>query len=108
MQTFVLTVTIIGLSVVLSVVGLWWVHHAFPAEIRKENNEVAGFFIAVLGVIYAVLMAFIVIVQWQEFDSAQNGVDHEGNARGVTIRDLGLGGAGLEVSEPDPSRPSED
>jgi hypothetical protein len=44
----------------------------------------------------------------QRVDLEATLLDHDGNARGVTIRDLGLGGAGLELPDPDPTKPSAD
>ncbi len=53
-----------GASVV-AVVGLALVQRLVPATIRKEHNDVAGFIYAVLGVIYAVLLALVVIAVWE-------------------------------------------
>src|SRR3712207_5832880 len=43
-----------------AIVGLMLVQRLVPATIRQENNDVAGFIYAVLGVIYAVLLALVV------------------------------------------------
>ncbi len=43
----------------------------------KTNNEVAGFKFAVLGVIYAVLLGFAVIVVWDRFHDAETAVRQE-------------------------------
>jgi hypothetical protein len=70
-------VLIIGLSVASSVLGLIITHRFFPHSVRHVNNEVAGFFIAVLGVVYAVLLAFVVIVVWEDFTSARSASEVE-------------------------------
>jgi hypothetical protein len=36
----------------------------------ESHNDVAGFIIAVIGVLYAVLLAFVVVISWQGFDNA--------------------------------------
>ena len=41
------------------------------------NNEVAGFKFAVVGVIYAVLLAFAVFVVWDQLTAAESDVVHE-------------------------------
>lgn len=41
------------------------------------NNEVAGFKFAVLGVVYAVLLGFAVIVVWEKFHDAESAVAQE-------------------------------
>src|ERR687898_3360631 len=60
--------------------GLVVVQRLVPATIRKENNDVAGFIYAVLGVIYAVLLALVVIATWEEFGRARITVEAEANA----------------------------
>jgi hypothetical protein len=71
---------IIGLTVLISLVGLVIVHRRFPIKARQQNNEAAAIFIAVLGVVYAVLLAFLVVVVWQQFAAAATDVEHEGSA----------------------------
>ena len=63
-----------------AVVGLMLVQRLVPVTIRKEHNEVAGFIYAVLGVIYAVLLALVVIATWEEFGRARATVEAEANA----------------------------
>ena len=48
-----------------------------PPERREEQNDVAGFIYAVLGVAYAVLLAFVVIAVWQDYEAAQTNVESE-------------------------------
>jgi hypothetical protein len=43
-----------------------------PALKNKEHNEVAGFLVAVIGVAYAVIAGFTIIVLWEHFTEAQN------------------------------------
>jgi Protein of unknown function (DUF4239) len=45
-----------------------------------KNNEIAGFKFATVGVIYAVLLAFTVIVVWEKFSDAQTAVADEAGA----------------------------
>ena len=63
-----------------AVIGLMVVQRLVPATIRKEHNDVAGFIYAVLGVIYAVLLALVVIATWEEFGRARVTVEAEANA----------------------------
>jgi hypothetical protein len=60
--------------------GLVLVQRLVPATIRMEYNDVAGFIYAVLGVIYAVLLALVVIATWEEFGRARITVEAEANA----------------------------
>jgi hypothetical protein len=45
----------------------------------EQHNEVAGFIIAVIGGLYAVLLAFVVISVWEQFDAAQTDASREAN-----------------------------
>lgn len=56
----------------------------------RTNNEVAGFKFATIGVIYAVLLAFAIIVVWEKFNEADNDVAKEAGAA-VTIYRLSDG-----------------
>jgi hypothetical protein len=63
-----------------AVAGLALVQRLVPTAIRKEHNDVAGFIYAVLGVIYAVLLALVVIAVWEEFGRARVTAEAEANA----------------------------
>jgi Protein of unknown function (DUF4239) len=55
-------------------------------ETLKTNNEVAGFKFAVVGVLYAVLLAFAVIVVWERFAEAETNVAKEAGAAATIYR----------------------
>lgn len=74
-------VFIVG-SVVLAVLGLLAVRRRVPLAVQMEQNEVAGFFIAVLGVVYGVLLAFAVILVWEQFEDARQIAEQEANEVG--------------------------
>jgi hypothetical protein len=63
-----------------ALVGLMLVQRLVPVEVRKGQNDVAGFVYAVLGVIYAVLLALVVIAAWEDFGRARVTVEAEANA----------------------------
>jgi hypothetical protein len=70
-------VVIMIVAVVVTLVGLHLVRLRVPHHIREANNEVAGFFLAVLGVIYAVLLAFVVVAAWEDFRDTTTTVERE-------------------------------
>jgi len=72
----VLTVCVVAL---VAVAGLEAVQRAVPAALRQEHNDVAGFIYAVVGVIYAVLLALMVIAVWEEHEAAKATVREEAN-----------------------------
>jgi Na+/proline symporter len=56
------------------------------------NNEIAGFKFATVGVLYAVLLAFVIIVVWERFTEAELDVVHEaGAAENIYRLSQGLG-----------------
>jgi hypothetical protein len=62
---------------VLALGGFALVHRYVPLRVREQQNEVAGFIYAVLGVMYAILLAYVTIVVWQQFDNTSSLVDQE-------------------------------
>jgi hypothetical protein len=67
------------LPVLAAVVGLVLVQRLVPPALREEHNDVAGFIYAVVGVAYAVLLAFVVIAVWQDYEAARHTVESEAN-----------------------------
>jgi hypothetical protein len=62
-------------------------------DIRRAHNELAGFTVAVISVVYAVLLAFIAIATWESYATAEEVVQSEADYVGALYRDtLGLPG----------------
>jgi|SRR5579884_108767 len=61
----------VGLVVLISVGGAVLFHRLTPHALLSEHNEIAGFVFAVVGVVYAVLLAFFAIGVWERFDAAE-------------------------------------
>ena len=57
-----------------------------PLDRLSANNEVAGFKFATVGVIYAVLLAFAILVVWQRFNKADSDVANEASAAATVFR----------------------
>jgi hypothetical protein len=73
-------VLVIGGICLAALAGLEIVQRLVPADTRQQHNDVAGFIYAPLGVIYAVLLALVVIAVWQSFQAANETVEQEANA----------------------------
>lgn len=67
-----------GFVAIAIVMGLL-AHRYLPQSVLDQHNEIAGFVFAVVGVVYAVLLAFLAITVWQRFDDAQRRVSDEAN-----------------------------
>ena len=85
-ETIVQALIFIVGSVVLALLGLFHVRRRVPLDVQMEQNEVAGFFIAVLGVVYAVILAFAVIAVWEDLDEARDTTEREANSVGDLYR----------------------
>jgi len=70
----------------LTMCGPYLIRRRVALERLRTNNEVAGFKFATVGVLYAVLLAFAVVVVWQKFDDAQNTVAQEAGAAANVYR----------------------
>jgi Protein of unknown function (DUF4239) len=75
-------VLFVFLSVLLAVGGLALVQHLVPWQVRRQHNDVAGFIYAVLGVVYAVLLGFVTIAVWEDFQAAKGTANSEANDLG--------------------------
>jgi hypothetical protein len=71
---------IIGLGTLLSMLGPALVRRYVDIKRLTANNEVAGFKFATIGVLYAVLLAFAIIVVWEKFSDAEVNVVREAGA----------------------------
>ncbi|HZT13989.1 MAG TPA: hypothetical protein VFA29_14415 [Candidatus Baltobacteraceae bacterium] len=61
----------IGAVVALAVGGGILFHRLVPNDALVEHNEIAGFVFAVVGVIYAVLLAFLAVGVWEHLQTAE-------------------------------------
>src|SRR3954467_10127990 len=71
LPTVLLAVVAFLVSIGLAVAGLLLVRRSVALSTLEGHNDVAGFIIAVIGVLYAVLLAFVVVISWQNFDDAR-------------------------------------
>ena len=68
----VVDVIVVLLATVAGSAGLVIARRVIPHEQVRGHNEAAGFISATLGVIYAVLMAFVVIAVWETYAKAED------------------------------------
>jgi hypothetical protein len=81
---------LVGLPTLLAMAGPILIRRRLSLERLRANNEVAGFKFATVGVLYAVLLAFAVIVVWEKFGDAEGHAADEAGAA-VTIYRLSGG-----------------
>jgi hypothetical protein len=71
----------------LSAAGLLIFHRLVPHRLRREQHDVAGATMAIAGVVYAVLLAFIAVAVWQGYGQADTLVQTEANLVSNLYRD---------------------
>jgi hypothetical protein len=73
--------------VVLAVLGLMLFRRLVSqTRLEKARDAIAQVF-TIAGVLYAVLVAFVVVVVWEEFDQAETATESEANAIADLFRD---------------------
>ncbi len=70
----------VAAGILFAEAGLAYVRYNYSLEVLKENNEVVGHYVDIFGIIYAILVGFVVFVVWSEFNDAQKNVELEANA----------------------------
>lgn len=71
---------LVGLTTAIAMCASLMLRRRYAVERLMTNNEVAGFKFATIGVIYAVLLGFAVIVVWEKFRDADYAVTQEAGA----------------------------
>ncbi|HLH11544.1 MAG TPA: hypothetical protein VKV77_06675 [Methylovirgula sp.] len=71
---------VVGLTTLIAMCAPVFIRRRVGLENLKLNNEVAGFKFATVGVLYAVFLAFAIILVWQEYSDANANVTKEAGA----------------------------
>ncbi|MBF9234793.1 bestrophin-like domain [Microvirga alba] len=85
--------TVLIAATLLAMAATVLVRRRVASERVRINNEVAGFTFATIGVLYAVLLAFAVIIVWEKFSTADTVAVQEAGAVATLYRLAnGIGG----------------
>ena len=80
MPTWVFSVLLIAGMSAIAAFGHWAVRRIVPAKDIIKNNDVAGFILGIIGTAYAVLLSFVVVGVWQQYESSDNAASSEAAA----------------------------
>src|ERR1041384_3947241 len=61
----------------VALAGLHLIRKRYPADVLRENHEVAAIIFNAFGVLYAVVVAFVVFVTWNGYDEATKNLQLE-------------------------------
>ena len=73
-------IILVGMTTLVAMSGPALIRRRIHLDRLRVNHEVAGFEFATVGVLYAVLLAFAVIVVWEKFAEAERTVAKEAGA----------------------------
>ena len=68
-----------AITTALALAGLRFVRKKYSTEVLKENHEVAAIIFNAFGLLYAVVVAFVVFVTWSGYDDATENLEMEAN-----------------------------
>ena len=77
---WVLALGLVAVAEIYSIGLMLLFRRQMGAERLALNNEVAGFKFAVVGVFYAVLLAFVVVAVWEDYRDTEAAVRNEAKA----------------------------
>lgn len=75
----ILCLLMVGGSVAMTILGLLVTRRFVSHHRLKAHNDVSGPIFSTLGVVYAVLLAFVVVVVWERFDKTDMNAQKEAN-----------------------------
>jgi len=68
-----------AVTTAFALTGLYLVRKKYPAEVLKENHEVAAIIFNAFGLFYGVMLAFVVFVTWSGYSDATKDLEMEAN-----------------------------
>lgn len=87
LPSHVLGFILVLVAVAISIASLLIVRRYVPHHKLKVHNDVAGAIFETIGVMYAVLLGFVVVIVWQGFDKSSLNVEKEANCLSDIYRD---------------------
>ena len=68
-----------AVTTAIALAGIRFVRKKYAAEVLKENHEVAAIIFNAFGLLYGVVVAFVVFVTWSGYDEATKSLQMEAN-----------------------------
>ncbi|HSV66024.1 MAG TPA: DUF4239 domain-containing protein [Mycobacteriales bacterium] len=87
LPTWALALFIIGGLTLISVLGCLVARRRFPALTEGIYNDLSGILVGVFAAIYGVLLAFVIVILWENRGTASNAVNDEAAALSQVVQD---------------------
>lgn len=81
---------LLALAVLAATGGVYLLRRRVPIEKLQRNNEVAGPIVGLVGVMYAVLVAFVTVTVWEKWYDAEARSVQEANQVRSLFRDISV------------------
>ena len=79
MNSLATGIVINAVAVALAIAGLLFVKRFLRHVPDDSHNEVAGFFYSAVGLVYGVILAYVMVVVWQQLDRSSDIAQEEAN-----------------------------
>ncbi len=70
-------ILIVTLAIAGSLLAWWLLRKLWPADQRREHNDITGWQLSVLGTTYAVIIGFMLFAEWADFRAADQNAEVE-------------------------------
>jgi hypothetical protein len=85
--TWIIASGMIIIAIGTAVGGVLLVHRYVNVKTLKSHHDIAGPIFATIGVVYAVMLSYVLIIVWQNFDRTSSNVVSEANCYADIYRD---------------------
>ncbi|MGH8990903.1 MAG: hypothetical protein ACRDZ7_05175 [Acidimicrobiia bacterium] len=85
--TWPLAVLVVGGAMLLAALGHRLVRRWTPPAQNWEHNDVAGAILAVVTGLYGLVLAFVIVAVWDDFQATEKSVTNEATALAQVVRD---------------------
>ncbi|WP_374299171.1 hypothetical protein [Ferrovibrio sp.] len=85
--SFIVGPVVVGFFILVGITGQLAAFRLVPAQLRLENKDATVYMASIVGVIYAVLLAFIAVAAWESFNKAGEVARKEAAELGDLYRD---------------------
>ncbi len=85
--TWLIGSVILVIAIGTAVCGVLLVHRFVNVRTLKSHHDIAGPIFATIGVVYAVMLSYVLVIVWQNFDKTNNNVVQEANFYADIYRD---------------------
>ena len=83
----VLVVAVVGLTVGIVLLGVWLLRRHLSAVREGYDAEVSSQLLSVLATLFGLLLAFVIVIEYQNYENAQGDVSREADALAAIVRD---------------------